>query len=310
MADAGVQILGLGVSTVDELLVLDHIPLPNEKQQIFSRIRQCGGLTGSALVAASRMGCSSGYLVTLGSGELSEFLRREMGREGVRFFENNDDPSVEPLFSLIMTEQGTGERTILWDKSRARPPRVGTAERELILRSGCLFVDHVYAEAIVDIVREARSAGIPVVGDFERDAPGSAELMNLTNHIILPLGYARHLLGADLEPSAAVTELASVAGRELACITDGAAGAWYALGSNPSLVRHQPIFSMPTVVDTTGCGDVFHGVYTAGLVSGWPPEERIRNASAAAALKTRKPGAQAGAPTLPELKAFMADGLR
>jgi sugar/nucleoside kinase (ribokinase family) len=52
-----------------------------------------------------------------------------------------------------------------------------------------------------------------------------------------------------------------------------------------------------TVVDTTGCGDVFHGAYAAGLSRGLALPERIRFASAAAALKARGRGGQAGIPT-------------
>ena len=54
------------------------------------------------------------------------------------------------------------------------------------------------------------------------------------------------------------------------------------------------------VVDTTGCGDVFHGAYAWALARGIDIPERIRLASAAAAVKaTRFPGA-ARAADLPD----------
>lgn len=305
MGDAHIQILGLGVSTIDELLVLERHPIRNEKQKILSRLRQGGGLTGTALVAAARMGCRCGQVIALGDGELSQFLRSEMERHGIRLIEDRGAPDAEPYFSIILTEEGTGERIILWDNSRTCPPRIGAVERELALSAGCLFVDHVFAEAILDVVREARRAGIPVVGDFEREAPGSEELMALTDHIILPVDFARKRYG-ELECSELAALLAGMPGRSLACVTDGVDGSWYALGSEPGRVYRQPIFPMPQIVDTTGCGDVFHGVYAAGLILGWDARERIRRASAAAALKTQKPGAQAGAPTLTELDMFLA----
>ncbi len=149
---------------------------------------------------------------------------------------------------------------------------------------------------------EARAGGIDVVGDFERPWPGSSALMGMTNHIIVPLGFFGE--GADAEE--AVRSLAAVPGRSLACVTDGENGAWFASGDSPDRVMHQPVFPVDDVVDTTGCGDVFHGAYCAGLVSGLSPAERIRRASASAAMKTRTPGAQAGAPTREELDAFLA----
>ncbi len=65
-------------------------------------------------------------------------------------------------------------------------------------------------------------------------------------------------------------------------------------------------FRVP-VVDTTGCGDVFHAAYLFGLLEGWPLAERLDFANAAAALKCRELGGRAGIPTLEELEAFLAD---
>ena len=47
-------------------------------------------------------------------------------------------------------------------------------------------------------------------------------------------------------------------------MTDGAEGSW---ALTPTGVLHQPAFAVP-VVDTTGCGDVFHGAYAAGVLGG------------------------------------------
>ncbi|MCD8138335.1 MAG: PfkB family carbohydrate kinase [Planctomycetaceae bacterium] len=305
MADTRIQILGLGISTIDDLLVVSHHPQPNEKQQVLSRTRQCGGLTGSALVAASRLGVACGHVISLGDGELSRFLRQTMAREGVTLFENRPTPEVEPYLSIIIIEQGTGERSIMWDNSRSAAPAMGETETALALQADCLFVDHLYAEAVLDVVAEARRRGVAVVGDFERTAPGSLDLMALTNHLIIPYHYAREVLGSGVEADEAASRLAAEPGRTLACVTDGTRGAWYALGRDPQTVCHQAPFPMETVVDTTGCGDVFHGVYAAGLVRGLDPRQRLVEASAAAAIKTRYAGAQAGAPTLSELRAFL-----
>lgn len=309
MANARIDILGLGVSTIDDLLMVKRFPRVNEKQEIVSSTRQCGGLTGSALVAAARLGCRCGHVISLGEGELSSFLRREMVREGISLLERSDCPDAEPYHSIIITEEPTGERSILWDDAKSLPPHIGKKEMAMAAEAGCLFVDHIYAEQLLEIAAAARQAGTPVVGDFERSTPGGQELMDLTDHLIIPLDYAKQLLGETVSAESAVRMLARRPGRALVCITDGAHGAWYALGDHPEQVMHQPIFRMDCVVDSTGCGDVFHGAYAAGIVKGWPPAERIRRAAAASALKTQKPGAQAGAPTLSQLETFLLDAV-
>jgi sulfofructose kinase len=60
-------------------------------------------------------------------------------------------------------------------------------------------------------------------------------------------------------------------------------------------------------VDTNGCGDVFHGVYAAALSEGMPAAERIRFASAVAALKATQPGGQQGIPRRSEADRFLVE---
>jgi len=67
-------------------------------------------------------------------------------------------------------------------------------------------------------------------------------------------------------------------------VTCGSGGCWSVSATDPEMPRHHPAFTV-MAVDTTGCGDVFHGAYAARLARGDALEERIRVASAAAALK-------------------------
>jgi sugar/nucleoside kinase (ribokinase family) len=107
-------------------------------------------------------------------------------------------------------------------------------------------------------------------------------------------------------PSPAPTDLARALwtpGKQLVAVTDGANGCWYA--TSPEDIHHQPAFPVHAQ-DTTGCGDVFHGAYAAALAQGLNPAERIRLASAAAALKASRPGGQAGVPHRSEVEALLA----
>jgi ribokinase len=69
-------------------------------------------------------------------------------------------------------------------------------------------------------------------------------------------------------------------------------------------IFHQPAFAMDAV-DTTGCGDVFHGGYMFGLLQHWPLRETVRFASACAALKTRALGGRTAIPSLQEVELFL-----
>jgi ribokinase len=59
------------------------------------------------------------------------------------------------------------------------------------------------------------------------------------------------------------------------------------------------------VVDTTGAGDCFNGVFAAGLSEGLEVAAAAQRAAAAAALSVTKVGAREGMPTRDELDAFL-----
>ena len=66
----------------------------------------------------------------------------------------------------------------------------------------------------------------------------------------------------------------------------------------------QPAFAVEPI-DTTGCGDVFHGAYAAAIAQGTTLAEAIRFATAAASIKAERTGGQLGYPTLGEVEQFL-----
>ncbi len=81
-----IDVLGLGYTAVDDLLYVDAYPAADVKAEVRRRERQCGGLTATALVAASRMGCCCAYAGILGDNEPSQFVLK-------RFIEEEIDTS-------------------------------------------------------------------------------------------------------------------------------------------------------------------------------------------------------------------------
>ena len=64
------------------------------------------------------------------------------------------------------------------------------------------------------------------------------------------------------------------------------------------------------VVDTTGCGDVFHGAYAAAIVRGLEIPMAVRFATVAAGLKATCRGGQAGIPNRLTVEARMERDLK
>jgi sulfofructose kinase len=299
------DVLGLGAVAVDDILFLSEFPRPDTKTPILRRERHAGGLAGTALVAARRMGCSCAYAGTLGEDELSRFITDAFQAEGVSLSHLVRRPGCPPFHSTILVDTGTTTRTILFNGHGVVGADPERPAEEVIRSARVLLVDHVGLQGMVRAAGIARAAGIPVVADLERDAGGLfAKLLSLVDHLIVPRDFAGRISGAADGPSMARALWAE--GRAAVVVTASAEGSWYLTSDEPGRVYHQPAF-LVEAVDTNGCGDVFHGVYAAGLSEGMSAAARIRFAAAAAALRATRRGGQKAIPLRAEADAFLRD---
>ena len=296
------DILGIGVVAVDDLLYTTHYPRPDSKQPVLVKRREGGGLTATALVAASRLGARTAYTAVLGDDELSRFSIEELEREGVDCAPVQRRAEARPFHSIIIVDQATGSRTILY--SMAGVTELQPAEITEAMIGGCrvLFVDNRAAQAGLQAAKIAQSRGIPVVADIELDlTPEALELMRHVDHLIVGIELAAQVTG-ESQPEQIVRALA---GDERACcvVTAGERGCWYVERGGP--VVYFPAFRIQPV-DTTGCGDVFHGAYAACLAQGESVATTIQVASATAALKATQPGGRRGIPNRAAVDQFLA----
>lgn len=296
------DVLGLGIVAVDDLYTVAHFPEPDTKCPMLAERRQGGGLTGTALVAAARLGARAAYCGVMGYDELAVFTLRELEREGVDCSPVIRRPGARPIHAIVIVEQATGRRTILYTHEGFVTPAPEEIGEALIADCRVLLMDGYAGAAGVRAGQIARRLGIPFVADIERlEEPTTLALFDLADHLIIGAETAAQATGAR-DPAAAVAFLAR-SGRACCAVTAGAQGCWYAVAGGP--VRHFPAFRVP-VVDTTGCGDVFHGAYAAALARGADSERAIQIATAAAGLKATQPGGRAGIPDLATVETYLA----
>lgn len=294
------DIIGLGAVTIDDLIYVEAYPPPDAKVPVLRTQRQCGGLTGTALVAASRLGARCAYAGVLGTDSLSRYLSERMEAEGVDMSAVIRRSGVYPIHATIVVDETRHTRNVFVDLSGGSGADPAGPPSEVLLATKVLFVDHIGVPGMLRAAAICRAAGIPIVADFER-SPGAdfAKLLDLVDHLILSQTFAEKLTGIAA-PDEAAKELWT-ANRETVVVTCGSKGCWYLADGK---MCHQPAFEVETV-DTTGCGDVFHGAYATGLAEEMSLPERVQFASAAAALKATKPGGQLGIPTRPAVRDFI-----
>ena len=294
------DIIGFGAIAVDDLLFLQNFPQFNTKVEVKKRMRYAGGLAGTALVAASRLGVKAAYYGILGEDELSEFTINEFTKEKVDTSLCIKKEGAKPIHSTIIIDQSSGGRTILFSLDGFQSPEIDEITFDSLRSSKIIFLDSYVLGIFPRVLNLAHSTGIPIIADIEsdriRDFP---EILMAIDHLILNIDVAALIVNKK-SPEGILMALDSEK-RICSVITDGTNGCWYKEKDKP--IFHMPAFHVKTV-DTTGCGDVFHGAYAAALIRGKNILTAVLQASAAAAIKATQPGGRNGIPYLENLLVF------
>lgn len=303
MSTADFDVVGVGTAVVDYLGVVPHYPEADSQIQLNSLARQGGGNVSTTLATLSRLGASTCFLGKLGDDELGRFALESLRETGVDVSHVVIEPGASAGFAFIIVDATSGRRTILW--SNQDKPRLTATELnvEQVLNGRFLHLDEYEMEASIAAARAARDSqrGITIVLDAESGLGGVETLLPLTDVITASHDFAVQYSGTA-EYQAAAHYLHKSLPANIVVVTAGEQGCYCVTDAGGF---HQPAF--PTkAVDTTGCGDVFRGAFTFGLLRSWSLPEIARFASATAALKCRALGGRAGIPALIEVQRFLA----
>lgn len=295
------NIIGLGAIAVDDLLFLETFPEPDTKQKVVKRVRKAGGLAGTALVAAARLGARPAYFGVLGKNELSEFTISEFHKENVQTDLCIFDEKAKPIHSTILIDQSTGSRTILYSVVDLIIPKALDISTEAFEGCKMIFIDTFALEIFPHICQIAQSAKIPIIADIEDTGIlDQQSALNLVDYLIFNINMARKITG--LKEPKEILDALETPQRKVSVLTAGAGGCWFK--ENGETAHFMPAFQVD-VVDTTGCGDVFHGAFAAAILDENNIPDAVIRASAAAAIKATRPDGQAGIPDQDKLTKFL-----
>lgn len=299
------DVVGVGCCANDTLCIYEGNIEVDAKMQVHQMTQQGGGLVATGLVAVARLGGTCRFLGRIGDDASSRFIRAEFEREGVDVSGLRTEQGMSAITSFIVANPKSGLRTIFYSLDRVpvlAPEDIDPAE---VRSGGVLYVDGFQLQGAIQAARYAREAGRRIVMDAELTDPDNDVLMGLSTHVVASHAFAKTRVG-DLPPNQAAQalfeKLASSDPDKVVGVTAGVDGSCF-VSKDGSF--HQPAFSVD-VVDTTGCGDVFHGAFVFGLTQDWELPRIVEFAAAVAALKTRKLGGRAGIPNKKETKAFLA----
>ncbi len=301
--DTACDVIGIGICAFDVLVEVDGFPEMDRKAVASSIEGQGGGLIGTALVTVARLGGRGAYVGPLGDDMFADLCFRDFESEGIetRFIRRVAGGSV--VTAVVLVDRAADTRTILWKPDESLTLAPGDVPEDTVRSAGALLVDWLYPDAAAYAASVARSAGVPVVMDLEYNDELTDRLLPLADYPVVPVAVARDRYGVQpLEECArALFREVSEHGGRAGVVTAGVEGS---AAVTEQKVHYQPAYRTE-VVDTTGCGDVYHGAFALGMARGRDLELTMRVASATAALKCRRPGGRAGIPGMDEVEEFL-----
>lgn len=296
--------VGLGVSTLDFLQVVDELPGEELVQQARDALIQGGGPVATAMVTLARLGSRTAMLDKLGDDWRGALIIDEFRREQVCSEWMVISPGATSSMASILVRRRDGARAITFSPGDAGDLLPGELPEELIADAGFLHLNGRHFEASLRAARIAREHGVKVSfdGGAHRCREGVAELIRLSDICIAAREFAFNFCRAEDDATAGVTLLDS--GPEIVVITAGAEGSLILAKGSGSF--HQPAYWVERPVDTTGAGDAYHGAFLHGMAKGMDLKGCAALASAVAAMNTRALGGRSALPTCFEAERFVA----
>jgi len=290
------EVIGLGNCTSDFLAVLPSYPDINERVRIKKMKQEGGGEVATALVALARLGVRTAFIGKIGDDDLGKFIKEGFKKENVDVSHMIVEKEKTSLFAFCAVEEKTGKRTIFWHKEISLVKKK-ELNRNFITSGSLLHLDQYEVSAATIAADWAKKLGMLVTLDID---DFTTDLKKLVKKVNVVFGSEKFSNLFSSTPEKSASEILKL-GPELVVLTFGKKGCFVKSRKESFF---QNAFKVK-VVDTTGAGDVFHGVFIYGILKKWDLRKTAGFASAAAALKCKKIGGREGIPTLKEVQNFL-----
>lgn len=296
--DRAFDVVGMGFNTMDHVCLVPRHPRLDAKDRMAGYLRQPGGQIPTALVALQRWGLRTAYVGPFGDDEGGRIQQASLVAEGVDISASRVCDGVASQVSVILVDQVTGERAVLWNRPEQLRLQGSAALRARLTSGKVLFLDADDIDTAIEAARSAREAGVVVALDVDVPTSRTGELLALADVVIVSASFPPRLTGITDLPRA-LARLAGM-GPRFVVATLGAGGALAVAEGRP---HFEPAFRV-SAADTTAAGDVFHAGCLYGLLREWEDCRTLRFAAAAAALECTRLGGRAAIPSLGEVLAL------
>ena len=259
-----IDIVGIGASTLDRFIVVDHFPTGREVQQAISSTTDGGGPVATALATAGKYGSCTIMIDRIGDDMVGRYILEDFHKYNVNTEGIQVDADAKSGTATILVKQKTGERAVFFERATATEPEFLEAHKQLIESAYILHINGRHRKLMRSAMAVAKEVGtiISLDGGAQRYDEDMKPITEASHIVIVARDYAEKYTGTtNLEDACRIIH---ERGACIAGVTDGANGSYFVWPDGTSY-RCEP-FTQATVVDTTGAGDSFHGAFLANLV--------------------------------------------
>ena len=294
------EVVGIGAVVMDTLITLPSFPPEDTKFKATSTKLVGGGPTATGIVAVSKLGVSSEYIGVLSDDSTGAFLKGDFEKYGVKTDNIDFFKGYSAFTSCIWLNSEKGTRTCVFDKGNLPALKLDQKKIDAIKAAKVLMVDGNEMAAAVEAAKIARESGVKVLYDCGGLYEGVENLLALTDIMIPSEEFALgHTKTDDVFEAAKI--LYEKYSPEFVVITRGKHGGIIYDGKE---IKDYPIYDVE-VVDSNGCGDVFHGAFAAATVYGLTPLQSCYFSSGVSSLKCTGVGARESVPSYEETIEFL-----
>lgn len=258
-----IDIVGIGASTLDRFIVVDHYPTGREVQQVVSSTTDGGGPVATALAVAGKYGVRTAMIDSIGDDMVGRHILADFEKYNVNTNAIQVERGAKSGVATILVKQSTGERAVFFERSTATDPHFLEVHKQLIEDAYILHINGRHRQLMRSAIAVAKEAGtiISLDGGAQRYDEDMKAITEDSHIVIVARDYAEKYTGAtNLEDACRIIH---DRGALIAGVTDGANGSHF-VWPDGTAYRCEP-FPQKSIVDTTGAGDSFHGAFLANL---------------------------------------------
>ena len=260
-----IDIVGIGASTLDRFIVVDHYPTGREVQQVVSSTTDGGGPVATALAVAGKYGARTAMIDNIGDDMVGRHILDDFKKYDVNTDAIHIEKGEKSGVATILVKHSTGERAVFFERSTAPEPAFLDSHKQLMAETFILHINGRHRNLMRSAMDVAKEVGtiISLDGGAQRYDEDMKPITEDSHIVIVARDYAEKYTGTtDLEEACHIIH---ERGALIAGVTDGANGSYF-VWPDGTFYRCQA-FPQEHVVDTTGAGDSFHGAFLSKLVT-------------------------------------------